>query len=280
MKLLFVLFLIMLVLGCTGVSSGGTGGISLSLSVTPVSIRDTQQALLTISLKNTGSEDTTPTIELYGFDMSEWEDVDIPSVGILYAANKQIGYAAEEKEISFFLECIDQLPKGQVFAFEPHVRVCYDYKTTATSKIDVYSKEEFYREMPQERSISTKQTKSPLQVSIDSKQPLVSGDTLLLDVTLTNTGGGIVTNEECNAEDFTLLNTVESFNIEVNNEGCITDTDNIFLKKGQSTQITIECGEITTENPKETKNIELELEYTYYLDAKTTLLVEGTSDTV
>lgn len=272
----------MLVLGCTnGASLGGGGGVSVGLSVTPVSIRDTQQALLTISLKNTGDENTKPTIDFYGLDESEWDEIESLSVGTLYATNKEIGYTAEEKELSFFLkrdEDNGQLPKGQVFAFEPRVRVCYDYETTATSKIDVYSKEEFYREMPQERSISTKQTKSPLKVSIDSKQPLISGDALILDVTLTNTGGGTVTNERCNATEFTSLNTVESFVIEVNGDECTTDTSNIILKKGQSTQLTIECGEIKTDNPKETKDIELAIEYTYYTDAKTTLLVEGTSE--
>lgn len=281
MKHLFILFLIMLVLGCTnGTSLGGSGGVSVGLSVNPVSIRDTQQALLTISLKNTGDENTDPEIDFYGLDESEWEDIDIPSVGTLYATDKQIGYTAEEKEISFFLERKDKLPKEQVFAFEPRVRVYYTYETTATSKIDVYSKEEFYREMPQERSISTTQTKSPLQVSIDSKQPLISGDALLLDVTLTNTGGGTVTNKQYDMSDFTSLNTVESFVIEVNNDECTTDTENIILKKGQSTQLTIECGEITTDSPKETKDIELKLKYKYYSDAKTTLLVEGTSDIV
>ncbi|MCK4550420.1 MAG: hypothetical protein KAT91_00530 [Candidatus Aenigmarchaeota archaeon] len=283
MQKIFSIFLIVLVLGCTnGTSLGGNGGVSVGLSVNPVSIRDTQQSLLTISLKNTGDEDTTTTIDIYGIDNAEW-DYDTPPRVELIATDKQIGYTAEEKKISFFLERKENkglLPKGQVFTFEPRVRVCYNYKTIATSKIDVYSKEEFYREMPQERSISTKQTKAPLQVSIDSKQPLISGDALLLDVTLTNTGGGTVTNNECGADKFSSLNTVKSFVIEVNGDECTTNKENIILKKGQSTQITIECGEITTENPKETKNIELKLKYTYYTDAKTTLLVEGTSKIV
>ena len=283
MKRFFALFLILLIAGCT---SGGSGGLSLSMSANPTSIKDTQKSLLTISVQNNGDVDTKPTISLYGLG-EEWS-YDEPSFDWIQASNKEIGYIAELKKESIFLEYVGDLPKGKAFTFEPSARLCYDYITEASAKVEVYTEEEFYRNNPQQKGISVRQTKAPIQISIDSKQPLLSGETLLLDITLSNVGGGTVTTNGCDKIDyknidFKTLNTINNLDIELSDgTQCVSiDKNKIYLKKGDTAQLTLSCDSaFTTTNPQETKDLVLNIGYSYYIDAKTSITVTGTEATI
>ncbi|NOR85643.1 hypothetical protein GQ473_06000 [archaeon] len=285
MKRFFAIFLILIIAGCTGSSFGGGNGVSLSISANPTSIKDTQKSLLTISVKNNGDVDTTPMLNIYGLG-DEWQFT-TPSFNELKASNKDIGYTAEEIKETIFLAYQGGLSKGKLFTFNPYARICYAYNTQASAKVDVYSEEEYYRENPVQKGISVKQTKAPITISIDSKQPLISGENLLLDVTLSNVGGGTVTTAECgdltdNDIDFKTLNTINNLDISLSDgTPCKSiDANKIYLRKGDTAQLTISCdGAFTTSNPKDTKDLRLNINYNYYIDAKTSITVEGTKST-
>ena len=109
----------------------------------------------------------------------------------------------------------------------------------------------------------------------------------MLDVTLSNVGGGTVTTAECsdltdNDIDFKTLNTINNLDISLSDgTPCKSiDANKIYLRKGDTAQLTISCdGAFTTSNPKDTKDLRLNINYNYYVDATTSITVEGTKST-
>lgn len=95
----------------------------------------------------------------------------------LKAPNPDLYPDGETKTFDWTYKPDLNLPLDQAITDEASVRVCYPYQTQIRARVDFISSEEFLLQQSKsgisEKSIDYQQTKGPIGVSIDSKQPVI-----------------------------------------------------------------------------------------------------------
>lgn len=285
--LYFVVFTIILISGCVGVATGN--GIKInSFSFSPNSILAGQKTILDLDIQNIGTFDADNIyVFLYGLasDWSGFEAVNGPIS--LMAPKTDMKIEGEPYPYSWILTSPKDLPQELPFTFTAQARLCYPYKTVARAKVEIMSENEWLNQRGQIRphDIKMQVSRSPVTIGIKSPQPLIesSDNEMVLKLNIQNVGGGTVTTTSCEQIKAGLTELqVEKLNkvdLKISNyEGtCEFPEEDIFLRKGESKEVTAICdaGGITSGAPLQTKDLELQLDYTYYVDTDTNIRVEG-----
>lgn len=287
----FAIFILPLIFisACAGISIGGGakgGGVVPTLfSFSPAQVMGGQQTYLELNIQNKGSVDAT-SVNVFLFGMpSDWTGLPTSAsqISTLKAASSELGIEGEKKLFSWILTAPTSLPKGQTYSHQAQARVCYKYSTTAIGKVKVMTQNQWLLEQQKGRldtkAISLTETAGPLSITIKTQQPIVSGTNTILDITINNVGGGY-TIDDCSkfstatgAEGYAGLNKVT-----LNNQDCSITSGDVYFKRGKTAELSLRCSGLTTTQPEETKDIKLELTYSYYIDTKAGVQVVGTTE--
>ena len=296
LSLLLVLFLA----GCISAGPGSVvkagGGVEIEeFTAVPFKIYEGQKAVLKLKLKNMGDFDVDAgSIEIYGYGSdfrvrqpgsgggSASQEAGLSKASFsLSGAEGLLGISGDETLKTWIVEYITDLPPGQVFSYNFFARVCYSYESMAYGKVEVMQEDEYLLKLAENklspREITLKNTNAPIKISVRGTQPVISNQgTIKFKLLIQNLGpgflGGCPTSE--GVEDDSNSNTIE-LTIKLGGKECIYSKD-IYLRKGQSREITVVCNNLAAEMPSGTYDLVIEARYNYSVEAKTTLMVEGT----
>lgn len=267
-----------------------TGGVEINrFEFVPQSPTAGESTILFLELQNKGGVDARDvSVFLYGLS-SDWNPPTAPTkIAFLGAPQPQVNLEGQKEQITWTLTAPPITQKS--FNFVAGVRVCYQYKTVVKTTVDIISAEEQLARIRagtfQKQAISVQETAAPVSVTIESDQPLTaSQDTVNLQITITNRGGGTVTTLPCStfetgltpdSETLMSLNRITFKDPRVGSTICSWPTEGVTLEKGQSRMLSVTCtlGGLTT-GPLEAREIELEVGYHYYVDRETSVIVES-----
>lgn len=291
---------------CIGGPPTGVGVIINLFSFNPATILDGQPTYLELQIQNLGDVDLTDNVYVYlygmpddwtgtlaaqGTETSEVKDFKTNKYAklktTLRAPDEKTGAEGQKETIAWQLTSPGDLPRDLTFGYDARIRVCAPYTTTVIGKVEFLSSAEWLlrqqRGILAQKSITYVQTAGPVQVSIASQQPLVATDSVSLKITISNTGGGTVSGDPCDKLDdpsrSQILSSVK-LSIGGTGEACKT-SEPYYLEHGQSKTITATCditGVIDTTLPQQEIDLQLSLEYNYYVDSSTRVVVTGVTD--
>ncbi|MBL7205966.1 MAG: hypothetical protein ISS36_00025 [Candidatus Aenigmarchaeota archaeon] len=287
-SLSIIILAIVFVSGCVqipGGFGGGSGGVAIeSFEPDFSTVYSGEQIQLRLLLRNTGSRDATnvrTTLTIFG------ESNDFCNEAKLLAADPEMGISGETKSCTYTVESgAPELPEKLSVTYTPSVRVEYGYSTVTVKSIAVGSYQELRKIKDIGGTIPTEtitSTKSPVSLNIIAKGPVrVYDDSTVfpMEIVVSNTGGGVVCNGDCNAEDnWNEIDVViEPISDIINIENCDT-VEEISLFKGKSN--TIGC-KLRIDEPDTLGAIEALIKasakYNYFVDASTQIKVTGIED--
>ncbi len=296
---LLILSAVLIVSGCVtdGGISYGKGVAITDFNSDFSSVQSGDDVTLRVRVQNQGEMDAENVkAQIIGIDLDEWGTgygwSDEKDLGTLIAADPTTGTEGQTKQSEWYLEAPDY-PKNIKFTHTPEVRVIYDYKTTAFKPITLVDEDELRRIRDAGRTIpggATESSAGPLSVQIKTGNFIKTqdyDDPFPLNIIITNdlTGsviegsgyyGGRIS-EDYKSPVKVTITLPPGMNLE-SSEGCSTSGEWVNLFKGRDHMLTCE---ISIDDPPEykvEKFIQVELEYTYSVDASTTIEVIGTEE--
>jgi len=282
-------------LGGAGVATGA-GVIPLEFKFTPSKVVSGDKALLSLTVQNLGSvEAKNVNVFLFGLP-TDWREDGAPYRTFQTPFNLEpprtdTKVPGEKNTLTWILTAPQYLPQKIPFSYTASARICYPYKTTASGSIELLSEQEFVSLQREgrisEKPVAVKTTSAPLSIRIDSTQPLLwrADKNVTFRVTINNVGGGTVLSPSLDCAIFktgfsgqaniTELNKL-NFKIEGSGFNCDITGGPLFLERGKSQSFSVRCpiGDMPV-TPRLEKQIELTLDYNYYIDTSTTVTVEG-----
>ena len=325
--LITIVVLVVMVSGCSGVDTSGSSfamgnGLQINkLEFKPAKLVSGQATLLTLNLQNMGSRNTEVAyVYLYGLS-DQWYTSDsklmgefsgsgqsIKKVNLLpqvnskiRAANEELKTAGEKKVVVWKLKSPIEELEGTEFTHKVFARVCYHYATDVFATVEVVKEDEWllmeqtgkYSPHP----ISVKQTAAPIQINIESMQPVVVGQDLSFDIKVSNNGDGYPffdSGTNCgNAFDglgdanFDIGNVMNNIKFDTGGVAGVSckvfgkDTSNtVWLSKGQDRKFTVSCtgnglSSTSSTQPVNTINLKITMTYDYYIDSEANVVLVG-----
>ena len=313
MILILIVFAVM-VSGC--IDLGGTGGYSFamgdglqvnSFEFKPAKLVSGQATLLKLEVQNMGSLNVEEVyVNFYGLS-NEWSgeligdfsgDFDnrvVPISGGLRSANSEFKTEGQKQVIVWRLTSPEEYLDGTEFMHRAYVRVCYPYETNVVAKIEVVGENEWLV-MEQsgkfsEHPIDVKQTAAPIQAHIESMQPIIVGNSMSMELKISNVGGGVAfLGEEDDGMSCDQMFSADDVDaaIDLNNvmvEG-LSDANceilgdaggDVWLSRGQERTVSVKCegGAFSSHMPKQEFNLNIKFRYNYYFDTETSVVLVG-----
>ena len=289
------------------ISSTGSGIKLESFEFNPKIIDDNMKTTVYLSLKNTGTYDASDVnIIFFGLNDKEWDitkstgtegsvSLDAPVLfKKIRAKNKEENIPMQKKNINLVLENIQNLERDIIYEYNIIARICYNYHTTSTIKVETITENQFLimteNNKFRQRPITADTTKGPIYMEVISKQPQVvstKDNNIHLKLKITNIGGGTSALENsCNGiidpTKSDMESIIENLNkVSIQSDKCWlenNDKNNIYLKKGKSKEIDVVCK--AGWSLDKTENIfKITATYSYYFDSnKIKVKVRGTKD--
>ncbi len=290
--LLIPIFAVISISGCSNTTGPtfGNGVSILNWEPTFSSVESGDNLQLRIRIQNQG-EVTAKNVRAFltGINIDEWGffGSNPSNFNELLPPDRVQGTEGQEKQDTFSLVA-PRLPKGTTQTYSPQVRLYYDYKTTAVKAITLVNENELKRLQDQGQTLTSTDTKvssGPLKVTVNTGKFIKARETGFLytnkfpiTIDIQNVGGGVVSYYNTPQDDYKVSVKLE-FPSRLTNLDCGTFFGNtIMLWKGQDASITcsvqISSPPLTTEEA----NIKVTLDYSYYIDRKTTVTVTGTDE--
>jgi hypothetical protein len=307
MKFLLFLSLIAVVVvsGCNGTSTTGTGpGVSI-LEFTPdfTQVFSDEKVKLQLKVQNLGeAKAENVRAEITGIDIDEWRGFGVTfaqkELGDLIAYDSATTTPGEVKTVQWSDLYAPTLAKGIEFTYAPIVRVSYDYETKSIKKITLVDADEL-RSIQQRGgtlpSESTQYSAGPLSVEIKTgdyvKTSGMFGDTydiFPIYIKIINTeweGGGSVMPETFlgfGDEDYPVhveITPPSGTNFVFSGFGQDCGSSMVVdLWKGKDAEITCELEVTNPPTIRQDGLITVDLEYRYRIDATTQITVIGTEE--
>jgi hypothetical protein len=313
--LLPVLAAIVMVSGCTdgNTIAGGPGVFVLNWEPDFYSVYSGDEVKLRFRVQNQGGEQAQDVIAtLHGITPEEWQatslygfrmnSFDVP-VGNLNPQSPSYNTPGETFE-DFFTLRAPQLPEGISQTYNPRIRVAYTYRTTATKPITLVNEDELRRLADSGMSLPTGLTSSsagPLSVDITTGSAIKISEgrrTFPISIRIYNMGGGVVSPREGaiwsgygtpSSDDYMVRMVIElppglGFVTCSEFQGNIGDEffgfgggAEVMLWEGRDKTVNCELNVVTPPFASEQRTIKVALLYDYYVDAGTTITVQGTS---
>lgn len=316
--LLLTLLFVIIVSGCipSGAPSGIAGTNPEALAVnsfkfTPSMLKNGELAILELDVQNVGSLPISEAyVYLYGIS-GDWL-ISSPSgletgERVITSDNKTIKLVSldppyeklpgEKRQVYWPMEAPPALPDGETFRYQAVARLCFSYTTNAVAKVETVSQDEYIsRRMKDELTehpITMTQTASPLQAQIDSTQPVIAKDQVILKVKLVNSGKGELTKADCSdmtKSDADTLLRLGGLTLTLGGGRCetgleddqgIVDVSQLYFREegGKlTTSFTATCYlSGLTSVPQQELDLILSFNYNYYIDTQPAVIaVEGT----
>ncbi len=303
--LLVPLAVVVMVSGCTGGDTGvsfGNGIVITGWEPDFSSVDSEEPVGLQLKIQNTGRADAENVVaQIININMDEWGTGfgwfgDEKDFGTLVAPDEQSGTPGQTETTIWNLEA-PELPEGMKFTYEPMIRVTYDYKTKAVKPITLVTTEELRRLVQSGMTLSgetTTYTEGPLSVEIRTGNFVKTGEIdqeFPIYILITDIGGGYVvpssgfwgtgwwgSDDEWAPVEMTIT-LPDSISLESEgSEYCSTSGETIELWKGKTAEITCMVSVDDPPDVREEGLIQVELEYTYYIDESTFVEVTGTEE--
>lgn len=308
------LVIVLFTLGCVDSSSAGTlkqgnGIVFNSFAFAPDKLKDNQISVLSLSFQNIG-ETKTGEVYVYLFGLSnDWNITANPNVASattptiiskqkmklnsMNAPDMDAKTPGEAVFISWPLRAPKDLPNSISFDYNAMARVCYEYNTTANAKVEVYSEEEYISKQIdtkiKQHPIVLTQTRAPIQIEIDSMQPVVYTNEIIFKIRMSNSGGGTIISNNCKdidnvTIDNDLFKSLQSFDLKISGIVCTPSVDakEVYFFKDKSGKMTASfsmvCPVSGSNTPYQTSDLLLNFKYNYYIDTKAVASVEGTKN--
>lgn len=308
--LLVPLAFVVLVSGCTDTSSGvsfGKGIVITGWEPDFSSVESGEGVSLQLKIQNTGRSDAENVqAKIININMDEWGTGfgwtgDEKDFGTMLAPDEQSDTPGQTETTMWMLEA-PELPEGMEFTYQPMVRVTYDYVTRAAKPITLVTTEELRRIVQQGKTLSGKTTTStegPLTVQIRTGNFVKTKDIdqefpiyILITNDLWESGGSVIpssgswgggwgswgSEEERYPVKMTLTLPERMSLVNEGSEYCSTSGETVELWKGKTSEITCKVRVDDPPDVVEEALIQVELEYTYYIDASTSVKVIGTGE--
>jgi len=248
MLAIFAVITVVIASGCTGIPTAVSGGGVSIEAFEPdfPQIYTDESVQFRIKIRNTGTTDATDVkLQIFGAD---WETpggtCKQEAQRKLLAANPQKGIEGETFNCYWSLKPKgDSIPEGMVMTYYPTARVTYKYSTTTIKSVTIGNVDELRAvqdrggTLPAE-TMST--TTGPVSIVINVKGPIkVSTSnqvTFPIEITFTNSGGGIVAKSEADAKNYNYikydikLDGLESADCKL--------SDELYLFRGQTNTVT------------------------------------------
>jgi hypothetical protein len=314
MLLMVVGVFVVMVSGCP--EMGDVGGSSFamgnglqinSFEFKPAKLVSGQATLLKLDVQNMGSlgvEDIY--VNLYGLSNEWYESGECSMVGEvsdgcgqdtfelqrgLRAANAEFKTEGQKEVVVWKFTSPEEHLPGTEFAHRAYVRVCYPYETHVLAKVEVVGEDEWLV-MEQtgkfsQHPISVKQTAAPVQIHIESMQPVIVDSSFSMELKVSNVGGGVAFSGTVCSDAFNAGSEVEVA-VDLNNvgiEGLPSECevfgkggDNlIMLSRGQERTVSVKCegDAFSSVMPKQEFDLDITLSYSYYIDAETSVVLVG-----
>ncbi len=310
----FLLVAIVFVVMVSGCPEGDIGGSSFamgngmqinSFEFKPAKLVSGQATLLKLEIQNMGSLNVEDlSVDFYGLS-NEWEGETIGDFSEdfkdhvveisdgLRSANAEFKTEGQKQVIVWKLTSPEEHLEGTEFTHRAYARVCYPYETNVVAKVEVVGEDEWLV-MEQsgkfsEHPIDVKQTAAPIQVQIESMQPIIVDNSMSMELKISNVGGGVAF-VGADDEGLSCAEMFDSSEVDVaaelNNvviEG-LSDADckvlgeargDVWLSRGQERTITVKCDGFSSGMPKQEFNLNIKFKYNYYIDAETSVVLEG-----
>ena len=308
MLLLAVGVFVVMVSGCS--EMGDVGGSSFamgnglqinSFEFKPAKLVSGQATLLKLEIQNMGSLNVEDVyVYFYGLS-NEWDGeligdfsgnfddrvVDIPDG--LRAANAELKTEGQKEVIVWKLTSPKEHLPGTEFVHRAYARLCYPYETNVLAKVEVVGEDEWLV-MEQtgkfsQHPITVKQTAAPIQIHIESMQPVIVDSSFSMELKISNVGGGVAFSGKDCSDAFEADSDIEVA-VDLNNvkiEGLPADCevfgksdDNlIMLSRGQERKVSVRCDGFSSSMPKQEFNLGIKLSYSYYIDDETSVVLVG-----
>lgn len=307
---------VILVSGCP-VSIDGGGGFAMgdgvqvnSFEFKPARLVGGQATLLQLELQNMGGLNVGDVhVNLYGLS-NEWYDGggskmigDIVSsnlqafdTGGLRAPDPELKTAGQKRTAVWKFKSPVEPLEGTEFVHKAYARVCYPYRTVASATVEVMGEDEWLLQEQRggvsQHPISVKQTAAPIQISIESMQPVISDGGLRMEMKISNVGGGSAFSggDDCSGmfddagatkDEIIDLNRVD-FGIEGFGDcevyGAEEGEAAISLSRGKERTVVVKCEGFSSSMPRKEMAIDIAFDYYYYIDAETSVVVVGTGE--
>ena len=309
--LLVAVVFVVMVSGCP--DTGDIGGASFvmgnglqvnSFDFKPAKLVSGQATLLKLEMQNMGSLNVEEVyVNFYGLS-NEWDGeligdfsgnfedrvVDVSSG--LRSANAEFKTEGQKEVIVWKLTSPEEYLAGTEFAHRAYVRVCYPYETNVVAKVEVVGEDEWLV-MEQsgkfsEHPIDVKQTAAPIQVHIESMQPVVVGNSMSMELRVSNVGGGIAFVGEddggmsCekmfSGSDVDVALDLNNVVVDISDASCEIlgeSGGDVWLSRGQERTVSVKCDGFSSDMPRQEFNLNIKFKYNYYIDAETSVVLVG-----
>lgn len=298
LKLLLLLVPILgtvLISGCTNTTGPtfGNGVAILNWEPSLSSVESGDNLQLRLRIQNQG-ELTARSVSaaITGIDTNDWGISGSPTQAVNLAPPDRVqSTQGETREFLFDAEA-PGIPKGTTQPFTPQVRVFYVYRTTASKLVTVVNDQELQRLQDQGKTLSSKDTVTsagPLKVTINAgkflkikEQGYGFSRTFPITIDIQNVGGGVVSTQSTmstNPDYKVVFSLTQPSRLGITCTPSGTFAANaITLWKGQSASVTCNVQILSSPLSSEDDNIIVTLDYSYYIDASTTVTVTGVSE--
>lgn len=309
--MIFVVFVV-LVSGCTELGGDFASSFAMgdglqinSFEFKPTRLVSGQATILKLELQNMGSVNIGNVfVYLYGLS-EEWYDgssmigdvvaSDLKKFDIgssLRAADPELKTEGDKRVVVWKLNSPEELMEGTEFVHKAYARVCYPYKTSAIATVEVIGEDEWlvmeqtgkYSQYP----IKVEQSAGPIQISIESMQPVIASNGINMELKISNVGEGIAfagqvydCSQIFDSDTLDVSEHLNNVKFEFGGGGSMSCSVNgvvdgiIPLLRGQEKKITITCDGLTSTMPKQEINMDIEVTYNYYIDSETSVVILG-----
>ncbi len=279
---LLPIVLVLVVSGCSSSGPVATGGLSVSnfksdiQSTQAKPLTSSEPLILSLEMTNTGERPARNVVVVLQRDAGQF------SSGQTLRDSKSDAIEVGETDVSSFNLKAPQLPNDLIKSYTIAGRVYYLYETDAVKTIQLVGKDEVKRRIDNNQPIplsgAVQYTKGPLSVDIGSNIDYVrvsqQKKVYRVPITITNTGGGVVSFEP------TLGSTARDYLVDVKITGasliptssCGQQTT-VKLEQGQRKEMLCEFSIDNTNTIDETKTVTVNFQYPYYKDVETSVWV-------
>ncbi len=283
---LIVLLPIVLVLLISGCSSGGgpalgVGGLSVSnfrsdvQSSSAKPITSDEPFILSLDVKNDGDRSAKSVSVVLQRDASQFtsgqtlRDSSVSEVAV-----------GDSHTYTFDLKA-PKIPNDLVKSYVIVGRVYYGYETDAVKTIQLVGKDEVKRRIDNNQAIplsgTVQYTKGPLTVDVGSNIDYVrvsqQKKVYQVPITVTNSGGGVVAQEQLFGSPRDYLVDVKITGASLIPTNSCGQQKTVKLEQGQSKTMLCEFSIDNANTIDETKTIQVNLQYNYYKDIETSVWV-------
>jgi len=295
--LLFTLFSIVFLAGCTQAPSGPTaaGVIIKSFASEIPEVPGSSEVIFAFTVQNTGGKRATNVkAELFGLS-TEWVcetpgrapgDCTIGSWN-LEGADVSNNFVGEEASNEIIV--VSPPSKSNDITYDATLRIAYEYTTVTDGKVRFVT-DDYIRVNPTQKDLAgvedSSTTPGPLIVTVRAVAPIISGTatTGKVQFEIQNIGGGRVFLKQSSPDESTSLDKLNQVTITASGlKSCrgvpvdagsntISFTDAIRLAGGKSTVITCELDATNIKNYKVT-DVSLAIDYGYFVDSTTQVTV-------